>query len=145
MTCDGSEQLGPCSGQAVGAMISGVPGTAWKSDAYALTPRDDYRALLTEWFGSALPDEGDDLGDGSPRLAAIAREDSSGEYYAIATLIDDTGPATGIQRQSRTFRFAAANGDWQLAGDILGAVSYTSLDWLSGACSECYDYFERWP
>jgi hypothetical protein len=146
LTCRGDEQLGPCSGRLMGEVIRGIPGAAWRSDAFGISPRDDYRAMVADWLTSALPEQSDDAGGGSPRLASLAWQSESGEYYAMVTLIREAGPATGIQRQARIFRFEynSVAGDWLLNGEIFGAVSISSNDWLSGGCSECYDYWELW-
>jgi hypothetical protein len=146
MTCRGDEQLGPCSGQPSGAVIRGIPGAAWHSDTSALFPRHNYRTTVADWFAAALPAQADNIGGGAPRLAALAWRRDNGEFYAIATLIADAGPPAGIQRQTRVFRFlpGVAGIDWALSGELFGAVSATSADWLSGTCAECYDYWQPW-
>ncbi len=144
VTCRGDEQLGPCTDKPAGTVLRGIPGAAWKSDAFGLTPRTDFSKLLQDWYSAALPGLANQYGSGSPVLYALAEKRDSGESYAIATEILQTGPATGIQRQARVFRFSPVAGQWQLNGEILAAVSLTADDWLSGNCGECYDYWELW-
>jgi len=147
MTCTGVEQLGPCVEQPAGTVLRGIPGVAWHSDASGISPPDKYVAMLQEWLATARPDLSDNYGDGAVRLFALAHSsggDADGEFLAIATVIRYTGPATEIQRQARIFRFVRGKESWALRGEILAAVSFTADDWLSGECSECYDYWERW-
>jgi hypothetical protein len=142
VTCKGDEQLGQCTNQPAGTIIRGIPGAAWRSDAGALIPRAEYGPFVSEWFTSALPNESDKYGGGSPRLLALA-ESSAGEQRAIASLIRDAG-ASSIQRQCRVFRFSLVDGSWVLSGEYFCYATQTSEDWLSGQCSQCYAYWESW-
>jgi hypothetical protein len=140
--CRGDEQLGQCMNEPAGTVIRGIPGAAWLSDASALIPRADYEVLVSEWFAAAIPGESDGHGNGTPRLVALGQS-SEGEFLAIASLIRDAG-ASSIQRQCRAFRFSLVDGSWALRGEIFCYATATSDDWLSGACVECYDYWEAW-
>lgn len=147
ITCTGNEGGGPCEGQPANTTITGIPGVAWMSDAGSYTPIAAYNTLIAQWFGAAMTSQTDSYGNGVPRLAAIAGDSTQGDYYAIVTLILDTGPATGIQRQARAFRFAPdSSGGFLLTGEVLGAVSSTADQWLAGQCASCYyDSFQTWP
>lgn len=147
ITCTGNEATGPCEGQPANFTITGIPGVAWMSDAGGYTPIAAYNTMIAQWFAAAMPPQTDLYGNGVPRLAAIAGDSVNGYYYGIVTLILDTGPATGIQRQSRAFRFTPDNsGGFDLIGEVLGAVSFTADPWLSGQCTGCsYDSFQTWP
>lgn len=146
VTCTGDEQLGPCTGQASGTVIKGIPGVAWASDASGLTPRSEFADLIEQWFGGALSDESDSYAAGAPRLYALASNSQSGEFLAMVTLIRDTGPATGIQRQTRVLRFSPVDQleDWRFVGEIFAAGDFASAYWLYGPCEGCYDYWELW-
>jgi len=146
MICAGDEQLGPCVEQPAGTVLRGIPGTAWKSDAFGVTPSAEYATMLSEWLADARPDQSDDYGSGAVKLWSLAQahSDSQTESLAIATLIRETGPATGIQRQARIFRFAFTDGKWLLLSETLAAVSFSANDWLTGHCEQCYDQWERW-
>ncbi len=147
VTCAGDEQLGFCMGQPPGTVFRGIPGVVWMSDAFWLSPPDEYVAMLQEWIATARPDLSDDYGDGAVRLFALARSsggDADEEFLAIATVIRYTGPATEIQRQARIFRFVRGKDSWALRGERFAAVSFTSSDWLTGDCAECFDHWERW-
>ncbi len=147
ITCTGNEGGGPCEGQPANTMITGIPGVAWMSDAGSYTPIAAYNTLIAQWFAAAMPSQTDSYGNGVPRLAAIAGDSVQGDYYGIVTLILDVGPSTGIQRQSRAFRFAPdSSGGFELTGEVLGAVSSTADDWLGAPCTGCYyDSFQTWP
>ncbi len=140
MTCAGDEQLGPCTEQPAGTVLRGIPGAAWKSDAFALFAPGEFDAMLVDWFSGALPDESDAHGDGAVRLFALALGGGgNGQFLAIATAILDSGPATGVQRQTRILRFQFDGTRWLLDGETFAAVSFTSEDWLSGNSPTCYD------
>lgn len=147
ITCTGNEGGGPCEGQPANFTITGIPGVAWMSDAGGYTPIAAYNTLIAQWFADALSTQTDSYGNGVPRLAAIAGDSTQGDYYGIVTLILNTGPATGIQRQARAFRFAPdSSGGFELTGEVLGAVSSTADDWLGAPCTGCYyDSFQTWP
>lgn len=147
ITCTGNEGGGPCEGQPANTMITGIPGQAWQSDAGGYTPIAAYNTMITQWFADAIATQTDSYGNGVPRLAAIAGDSTQGDYYGIVTLILDTGPPTGIQRQARAFRFAPdTSGGFLLTGEVLGAVSSTADQWLGGPCTGCYyDSFQTWP
>ena len=142
VTCKGDEQLGQCVNQPVGTILRGIPGGAWQSDAFGVSPRADYEQLVSQWFASALPNESDKYGDGAPRLIALAQW-SDEEVLAIGSLIRDIGSQQGIQRQCRVFRFSLVGENWVLPGELFCYATATSDDWLSGTCAECYDYWER--
>jgi len=146
LTCTGDEQLGPCAEQPPGTVLRGIPGSAWKSDAFGLSPTDEYAALLDEWFASARPDVSDERGSGEVKLYALAQGHSGlgPQSLAIATLNRETGPATGIQRQARIFRFGFTDGKWLLYSETLAAVGFTAEDWLNGQCGQCYEEWEPW-
>ena len=143
ITCKGDEQLGQCTNQPAGTIIRGIPGGAWQSDAFALTPRADYEQLVSQWLASALPNESDKYGNGAPRLIALAQS-SNEEMLAIASLIRDIGSQQGVQRQCRVFRFSLVDGNWMLPGGLFCYATPASDDWVSGSCIECYDYWEPW-
>jgi len=143
ITCRGDEQLGQCTNQPAGTVIRGIPGYAWRSDAGGVNPRADFEEFVSDWFAAAIPDESDDRGGGAPRLFALAQS-SEDEFLAIASLIRDTGSYPNIQRQCRVFRFSFVDGNWVLRGEVFCYATLVSEDWLSGACAECYDYWEPW-
>lgn len=152
MTCEGDEQLGPCSGHIAGEVISGIFGAAWQSDASAIFSIEDYTINLQRYFGGAVPGESDPYGSSTVRLYALAysRGQDAPTFWAIATGILDVYPSTGYlighsERESHAFRFDFDGSEWMFVGEIVSGVSAVSAGWLSGTCSECYDYFELWP
>lgn len=147
MTCAGDEQLGPCVDQPAGTVLRGIPGALWQSDAFWLFSPNEYAAMLGDWLSGARADLADEYGDGGVRLFAIgqpAAGDADQKFLAIMTAILDTGPASETQRQARILRFLLSDGVWRLNADIFAATGFTSKDWLSGKCRECYDRWERW-
>lgn len=141
LTCDDIQDLAPCAGHEVGAVVSGLPGSAYNSDASGLIPKGEYAATMTERWSTAVS-ASDDFGPGEPRLAAIGLE-STGYFVTYQTLIahSDSG---GDARQTFVHRWQKGGSDWELVGETIVLFSQGSAYWLSGDCSECYDYFELW-
>jgi len=146
MTCDGSEELGPCAGQPGGTVLRGIPGAAAQSDAFGLFSPADYADLLADWFAAANPSLSDEYGSGAVTLYALAHRPASpgGEeaYQAIVTGIFTSGPST--LRQARILSFQFLDGSWRLTRELFATVPQTADAYLSGACAECYDDWERW-
>lgn len=150
LTCEGDEQLGPCSGHASGEVITGIPGSAWRSDASALFTVDDYSDNLRSYFEGPVPGASDGFGDSDVRLYALAYSGGDAPYFsAITTGILDTYPSTGYpigqnEREAHVFNFALEGSDWAFTGERAAGTFGVSADWLSGMCPQCYDYFELW-
>lgn len=143
ITCEGNEQLGPCFAQPAGQVITGVPGTVLNSDAFALTPRDEFKEFLSSQFQLASPEAEDEFGSGIRQLYAIAQPPEGSEIYAVVTYIRADTPA-GTARTARLLRFDWSDEEWMLNGEIVASVPFTAELWLSGECSECYDAWVRW-
>jgi hypothetical protein len=150
MTCKGDETLGPCSGKAAGQVLTGITGGAWKSDATAIFTLDEYAANLRWYWSASLPAATDSYGSGELRLFALAwnRGKDPPIFRVITTSIVNTYP-TGYpiaenQREAHVFNFERQGADWAFINEVAAPLSVTSSDWLSGQCSECYDYFELW-
>lgn len=148
MVCQGDEALGQCGGQPAGTVIRGIPGSAWRSDAFYIFSLDEYREYLLRYFAADRPSQLDEYGNGSLKLFALGSDDvGSLQFIAIATSIVEEYP-TGVPigeaaRHARVFSFVVANGKWRFAGET-AATGGTAGEWLSGNCAECYDYWEPW-
>ncbi len=140
-TCDGTEELGPCAGQAAGTVLRGIPSAIVQSDAFAYFTPEEYAAVMGEWFGDARGDLADAYGGGAPVLYALAA-DGPDAHLAIVTAIVQSGPAT--LRQARILSFQFLDGTWRLTLDLYATVAATADAYLSGACADCYDSWERW-
>jgi hypothetical protein len=150
ITCKGDETLGPCSGKAAGQVLTGITGRAWQSDATAIFTLDEYAANLQWYWSASLPAVTDSYGSGDLRLFALAwnRGKDPPIFRVITTSIVNTYP-TGYpiaenQREAHVFNFERQGADWAFINEVAAPLSVTSSDWLSGQCSECYDYFELW-
>lgn len=150
-TCTGDEVGGQCAGQPAGAVFHGIPGAAWKSDASAFFSAEDYRANLDRYFNAAMDSEIDQYGPGTIRLYALASKagPETTEYLAITTAIVDIYPSTDYpigrnEREAHAFRFRENGGDWAFVGEWAAGTLVVSVDWLSGICTQCYDYWESW-
>jgi len=152
VTCEGTEQAGPCSGAAAGEVRYGIPGSAWRSDARGIFMDEDYAVNLSRCRDASLPDLSDEYGAGALRLFALgsmARQDGR-TYEVITTSITNQYPSTGYSvgepfREAHVFYFHRNGVEWRFDGETAAAASITAVDWLSGTCSQCYDYWERWP
>lgn len=140
-TCDGTEELGPCAGQAAGTVLRGIPSAIVQSDAFAYFTPEEYAAVMGDWFGDARGDLADEYGGGAPALYALAA-DGADTHLAIVTAIVQSGPAT--LRQARILSFQFLDGRWRLTLDLYATVAATADAYLSGACADCYDSWERW-
>jgi hypothetical protein len=152
VTCEGIEQAGPCSGVAAGEVRSGIPGSAWRSDAGGIFSDEDYAMNLSRYREASRPELSDEYGTGALRLFALgsmARQDG-GAYEVITTSITNQYPSTGYSvsepfREAHVFYFHHNGAGWRFDGEKAAAASITAVDWLSGTCSQCYDYWEPWP
>lgn len=146
MVCDGAEELGPCAGQPAGTVLRGIPGAAAQSDAFALFSPADYAAMLADWFADVRPDLADAYGSGALTLYALAHKPatpgSEEAYQAIVSGIFQSGPET--LRQARILSFQFLTDSWRLTSELFATVPQTADAWLSGACGDCYDAWERW-
>jgi hypothetical protein len=146
MTCSGDEQLGPCSDQSAGTVLTGIPGAAAQSDAFALFTPGEYAAMLEDWFADARLGLSDEYGGGGLTLYALAHRpaDGGGEeaYQAIVTGIFTSGP--DAFRQARILSFQFLDERWRFTRELFATVPQTAADWLTGDCAECYDHWERW-
>ncbi len=145
ITCVGDEMLGPCMDQPAGTVVRGIPFGVAQSEGTFLSP-GDYAAMLADWFADARPDLSDEYGGGGLALYALAHTptDAMGEgaYQAIVTGIFDSGP--DAFRQARILSFQFLDGSWRLTFELFAGAPFTADPYLSGECSECYDYWERW-
>jgi hypothetical protein len=141
LTCDGSQEFGPCGGEEAGSVVSGLPGSAYETGGASIIPREEYAATMDSRWALAV-ETSDDFGAGEPRLFAIGRE-STGLFTTYQTLIGEISSGTE-DRLTFVHRWQEGSGGWQLVGETLVLSSPGSTDWLSSACAECYDYFELW-
>jgi hypothetical protein len=149
--CVGDEQLGPCAGKPAGEVITGIPGSAWRSDASAIFSDADYAANLARYVARAQASMSDQFGSGAPQLYAIARKDGDGEagYQLITTAIVDQHPSTAYPiepptRVALVFNFTERPEGVRFTGERYAAAAVSADDWLSGQCTHCYDYWESW-
>ena len=152
ISCTGQEVFGPCEGQPAG-ILSGIPGSAWYSDAFNLFSPQAYAQSLTIYFGAAPSGNSDSYGPGDLRLYALAEKSVPGFndiFYAITTSMVDIYP-TGVpigstEREAHAFKFEFENGQWQFTGELVAVSTATSPDWLDGLCIPlCYDTWVSWP
>ena len=159
-TCPGEPGLAPraCDGQPAGTVIGGLEAGYWRSEGQ-IVPTEEYPQWLERYFGGGRGDLSDPYGNGSVSLYAVA-ELSIGVFSAVTTYIADDNPnALGYyeepSRESRRFDFEFENGRWQLVGEVVelariepsggwGDEGPPAPEWLSGDCTDCYDYWERW-
>ena len=150
LTCEGEEQLGPCSDWPGGTVITGIPGSAWHSDASAIFSAEEYTAYFTRYWSAGRSDLSDEYGSGSLRLYALASRQAQDSrlFSAITTSIVDNYPTGYLigrsEREAHVFNFELVESRWTFVSEIAATVSLAAGDWLSGNCSECYDYWERW-
>ena len=152
VTCEGIEQAGPCSGAGAGEVRSGIPGSAWRSDAGGIFTHEDYAMNLSRYREAALPDLADEYGTGALRLFALGsmlRRDGR-TYEVITSSITNQYPSTGYSvsepfREAHVFYLHHTGAEWRFDGETAAAASITAADWLSGTCTQCYDYWELWP
>jgi len=141
ITCEGNQEFGPCGGQEAGTVVSGLPGSAYETGGASIIPREEYGATMDSRWALAV-EASDDFGHGEPRLFAIGHE-STGLFTTYQTLIGEISSGTQ-DRLTFVYRWEEGSRGWQLVGETLVLSSQGSVDWLSGNCSECYDYFELW-
>ncbi len=153
VTCRGDESFGACSGQPAGTVRHGIPGSAFWSDAFYVFTPEEYATNLNRYFDAPVESAFDAYGSGALRLFGIASElNSNGTvtvYMAITTAIVDIYPSTGYpigsnEREAHVFLFNKMPDGWAFHSEIAAGTLVTSETWLSGACAECYDYFELW-
>jgi hypothetical protein len=151
LTCQGGEALGQCSDLPGGTVIRGIPGSAWRSDAFYAFTVDEYRGNLERYFAAPITSAGDEYGGGGLRLFALASKGVGGEatYMAITTAILDLVPSSNVtldhpEREAHVFFFGETSAGWGFSSEIAAGFRISAQDWLSGSCALCYDYFERW-
>jgi hypothetical protein len=151
VACRGDEALGQCVDSSPGTVLRGIPGSAWQSDAYYIFTNDEYRTNLNRYFAAPIESATDEFGGGRLRLHSLGSHINSNgvEYLAMTTSIVDIYPSTGYpigqnEREAHVFRFQINSGDWAFSGETAAGTHVTAADWLSGNCSQCYDYWEPW-
>jgi hypothetical protein len=138
--CEGYDTPPECRGQPAGTKYEGIYAFDETSDAVPILSRDNFAGMLDNWWASASSSASDEYATGEPRLLGLARWDGN-EALAIVGLIVD---GSTVQRQLRIFRFIRiAGNEWALHVERRLPVTET-MDWLSGTCAGCYDYFEPW-
>jgi hypothetical protein len=90
--CRGDEQVGQCTGQPAGTMFRGIPVEVSQTDAFGVTPRDEFDSDLSAWFALSAPEIQDSFGGGNAILLALAERQSAGELLAIVSLIGEGPP-----------------------------------------------------
>ena len=76
VTCEGIEQAGPCSGVAAGEVRSGIPGSAWRSDAGGIFSDEDYAMNLSRYREASRPAPSLALPRCAPPASSAGREKS---------------------------------------------------------------------
>lgn len=132
-TCP-NEFLLRCEGQPEGSTIDGILLGRWGSEGSLLTV-DDFRADLEEYLASLS----------HPQLYAIAslNRDMGGVIGGPAVLAIVTS-AEEPTEFVRVFEFVGTDDTWRLRMMIL-VGGPLAAEWLSGDCTDCYDYWERYP
>jgi len=153
-TCTGTEEFGPCSAQAGGTSVSGIPVGVWATDARTSVPTLAYGQRLQEFFAAALAEASDDFGTGALGLDSLAYSASMFPPYldqpGFMAVVSAIVPPTFLpfptsegepQRVVKVFAFAFQDNQWKFLGEIQAGVH--GARWLSGECRECYDRWER--
>ena len=124
-----------CSGQADGSSVEGVWLAHWQSEGSLLTP-EDFRAEVSSYLDSlsapilfALATDSRETG------SLIGREPPV--FFAIA---GEDGDALDLVR---VFEFGFAEDEWRLRV-MMTVPGVGEEDWVSGACADCYEEWERW-
>jgi len=133
VTCP-SEPEPRCRGQPDGTVLEGIWVAPWRSEAELFTTQELNRSL-GEYF-AALPDA---------RVTAIAAKVtklvSLVGWPAFLAVVNSPSDAS---QDARVFDFFRAESGWRLKALFLVQGDIAQTDWLSGNCTPCYDYWERW-
>jgi len=126
-----NELQGDC-GLPYPTIIEGIRVGLWQSEG-TVQPRDEFKVTLGDYLAS------------EPQLYSLAEAYSEGvgvidgqEYFAILT--NSAAPPHTV-----VFVFVNDKGVWRFSL-FMNARTPESVvnDWLSGTCTECYDYWEPW-
>jgi hypothetical protein len=123
-----------CSGQADGSSVEGIWLAHWQSEGSLLTLED---------FGSEVSNYLDSLS--APILLALATDSR-----ATGSLVGDEPPVffaiVGEEGDPvdlvRVFELRFAGQEWRVK--VMMTVPVGNDDWVSGACADCYEDWERW-
>jgi len=150
LTCGGGPgySFHPCQGLPEGTVLEGIYLTEWATEDMRIVPVPEVAEDFAELVRGAPADAGDQFGDAEPTLYGLAAEGVGQEggylYEAIVTVMQPE--MEDLVRVVRAYQFAVDT-DFPRGWVLTGMVKTDTLaaDWLSGRCTDCYDYWEPWP